>query len=437
MTTTLRSHPRPGHILPVLLVAVACAGEPVSESAADAAAGDATATSPAADVVVGDRSVGCLEDPACINRLHPDLPMVAEAEPGQRIVFHGRDAFDLTLDRDGPASAPAKPYEGSGIVHALTGPVAIAGARAGDVIAVTIESLEPDSIGWTEASPFGFAGDQFGTPTYFIVWRMDDDHATSEALPGVRVPNASFPGVVTTLPDRALLNEALAREAALLEAGGTLLPPDPTDAAPADVCGGEGARSAECLRTIPPREHGGNMDIRYMTTGTTVYLPCLVDGCGLAVGDFHYAQGDGEVAGTAIEMGGTLTVTARIADDPPDLTHGPHYGGPSSVLGIPSERFHATTGFPLKEAGSVPANLAYLESPRVAELENLGADVHLAARNALAAMLDYIVEEYGYTRTEAYMIASVAVDMRIGQLVDVPNVGVTAILPLDIFVGRE
>ena len=107
------------------------------------------------------------------------------------------------------------------------------------------------------------------------------------------------------------------------------------------------------------------------------------------------------------------------------------------MLAIPSERFHATTGFPLKEAGEVPANLAYLESQKLAGLTNLSADIHLAARNALRAMLDYIVAEYGYTRTEAYMIASVAVDMRIGQLVDVPNVGVTAILPLDIFVDRE
>ena len=107
------------------------------------------------------------------------------------------------------------------------------------------------------------------------------------------------------------------------------------------------------------------------------------------------------------------------------------------MLRIPSERFHAVTGFPIKEEGSVPANLSYLESPKVSGLANLSADIHLAARNALTAMIDYIVDEYGYTRTEAYMIASVAVDMRIGQLVDVPNVGVTAILPLDIFVGRE
>ncbi len=390
-----------------------------------------------ADVTVGDRSVSCAEDPACINRLHPDIPMVAKADPGERIVFLGRDAFDLTLDPDKFSSAKTNPREGIGIVHALTGPVHVNGAKAGDVLAVTIEAMEPDNVGWTEAGPFGFAGDQFGTDGRFIVWRINGDYAVSDALPGVRIPNASFPGVVTTLPGDELLADVLARENQLLESGGAVLSPDPDEAEPAMLCGKDGTKPSECLRTIPPREHGGNMDIRYITTGTTVYLPCFIDGCGLAVGDFHYAQGDGEVAGTAIEMGGRMTVTARIVEDPPDLSHGPHYEGPASVLRIPSQRFYAVTGFPLKDKDSVPADLAYLDSPKVAGLRNLSADINLAARNALAAMIDYIVSEYGYDRTQAYMIASIAVDLRIGQLVDVPNVGVTAVLPLDIFVGRD
>jgi len=390
-----------------------------------------------AEIAVGDRSVSCAEDPACINRLHPEIPMVAKADPGERIVFLGRDAFDLTLDPDKFSSAKSIPREGVGIVHALTGPVFINGAEAGDVLAVTIQAMEPDKVGWTKAGPFGFAGDQFGTDERFIVWRINDDYAVSDALPGVRIPNASFPGVVTTLPGEKLLADVLARETQLLESGGVVMNPDPDEAYPAMLCGVEGTKPSECLRTIPPREHGGNMDIRYITTGTTVYLPCYIDGCGLAVGDFHYAQGDGEVAGTAIEMGGKMTVTARIVEDPPNLSRGPHYEGPVSVLGIPSKRFYAVTGFPLKEKDSVPANLAYLDSKKIAGLRNLSSDINLAARNALAAMIDYIVSEYGYDRTQAYMIASVAVDMRIGQLVDVPNVGVTAILPLDIFVGRD
>jgi formamidase len=390
-----------------------------------------------AEIVVGDRSMSCADDPACINRLHPEIPMIAKADPGERIVFVGRDAFDLTLDPDKFSSAKAMPREGLGIVHALTGPVFIKGARAGDVLAVTIEAIEPADVGWTEAGPFGFAGDQFGTEERFIVWRINDDYAVSDALPGVRIPNASFPGVVTTLPGDALLSKVLERETQLLESGGAVMNPDPDEAKPALLCGIEGTKPSECLRTIPPREHGGNMDIRYITTGTTVYLPCYIDGCGLAVGDFHYAQGDGEVAGTAIEMGGRMTVTARVAEDPPNLSHGPHFEGPASVLRIPSERFYAVTGFPLKEKDSVPADFAYLDSPKIAGLSNLSRDINLAARNALDAMIDYIMSKYGYDRPQAYMIASVAVDMRIGQLVDVPNVGVTAVLPLDIFVGRD
>ena len=77
--------------------------------------------------------------------------------------------------------------------------------------------------------------------------------------------------------------------------------------------------------------------------------------------------------------------------------------------------------------------MAYLNSPVVAGLENLSNDINLAARNAIAGIVDYIVATYGYDRQQAYVIASVAVDVRIGQLVDVPNVGVTAVLPLDIF----
>lgn len=398
---------------------------------------NAAAEISAGEIVVGDLSVGCAEDRACMNRLHPDIPMIAEAAPGQRIIFNSRDAFDLTLDPDEFSSAKTNPRRGVGIVHALTGPVSIAGAKAGDVLAVTIESLEPAEVGWTQALPMGFAADQLVTDDLFIVWRLNDNYAVSDALPGVRIPNNSFPGVVTTLPGKELLADVLERETRLLKSGGAVFNPDADEAKPAPLCGKGGSKSSECLRTVPPREHGGNMDIRYITAGTTIYLPCLVDGCGLAVGDFHYAQGDGEVAGTAIEMGGSMTVTARITDNPPNLSYGPHYEGPASVLRIPSKRFYAVTGIPLKDKGTIPADLAYLDSPKIAGLSNLSGSINLAARNALAAMIDYIVAEYGYDRTQAYIIASVAVDMRIGQLVDAPNVGVTAVLPLDIFVGRD
>ena len=179
------------------------------------------------------------------------------------------------------------------------------------------------------------------------------------------------------------------------------------------------------------------MDIRYLQSGVTIYLPCFVDGCGLAVGDLHYAQGDGEVAGTALEMDATVTLTVDVLKDGPRLDRGPHYEGPARLLDIPSRRFYATTGFPLKVAGEVPPRSDYLESKKIAELENLSNDLTLASRNALLAMIDHIVDSYGYTREQAYIIASVAVDLRIGQVVDEPNVGVSAVLPLDIFAAPD
>jgi formamidase len=164
-----------------------------------------------------------------------------------------------------------------------------------------------------------------------------------------------------------------------------------------------------------------------------VYLPCQVDGCGLAIGDTHYAQGDGEVSVTAIEMDARVTVRTAIVTDKV-LKRGPHYAGPASLLDIPSTRFYATTGFPIKPQGFVPPWMRYLDADeRVARLANLSNDIALAARNALAEMIDYLVATRGLTREQAYILCSVAVDLRIGQLVDAPNVGVTAILPLDIF----
>ncbi|MDH4072465.1 MAG: acetamidase/formamidase family protein [Gammaproteobacteria bacterium] len=387
-----------------------------------------------ADIVIGGGGASCAEDSACINRLHPEIPMVARARPGERIVLRGRDAADIHVDPDEYSVAETNPRDGFGVVHPLVGPVYIEGAVPGDVLAVTIEAIDPGATGWTSASPFGFAGDAVGTENRFIVWRLNADYAETDALPGIRIPNASFPGVIATMPGPALLRAALDREARLRDAGGAVYTPDAALAEPSSLCGEEGTKPGECLRTIPPRENGGNMDIRYMKVGSTVYLPCYIEGCGLAIGDFHYAQGDGEVSGTAIEMDADITVTTRVVRNGPDLRYGPHYEGPASLLSIPSSRFYATTGYPLKAEGEVPRDIAYLAGAKIADLPNLSKDLNLAAQNALVAMIDFISARYGYDRTQAYMIASVAVDLRIAQLVDVPNVGVTAILPLDIFV---
>lgn len=414
-------------------IAAAAAALIAAPSAPSLAAG-AQAQEP---LIIGGEGANCIEDPHCINRLHPDIPMTSRAAEGQTIVFRARNAYDEDLDPNTEYVDPRGPGVQFGAVHPLTGPVHIEGARAGDAIAVTLLEIDPGDWAWTRLSSIGVVSDQFEGADDMAVWRLGEDYATSDDLPGVRIPNASFPGVVTTLPGREQLADMLSREAALLDAGGFVFPPDGSFAAPENVCGEGGSHADECLRTIPPREHGGNMDIRYLSSGVTIYLPCYVDGCGLAIGDLHYAQGDGEVSGTAIEMDADVTLTTRIVrGGAARLKAGPHYEGPSRLLNIPSERFYATTGFPLKRAGEVPPRLGYLDSPKAAALENLSMDIDLAARNALMEMINYISSEYGYTREQAYLIASVAVDLRIGQLVDAPNVGVTAILPLDIFVDE-
>ena len=383
-------------------------------------------------LVLGGTGWHCGEDPHCFNRLHPEIPMAARARPGQTILLKSRNSIDAQLDPESSYVDERFSDAVLGTVHPLTGPVHIEGAEPGDVLAVTILDIEPGPFGQTRITGNAFVGDRIPGP-FSVLWRLNRKEAVSEDLPGVRIPNGSFPGIVTVLPGPEQLSATLAREAALAEQGGSSALPEPTHASPVDVCGPKEDRRDACLRTGPPREHGGNMDIRYMGVGVTIYLPCYVAGCGLGVGDLHFAQGDGEVAGTAIEMDADVTLTTALIKDGPALERGPHYEGAARLMDIPSRRFYATTGLPLKTAGEVPPDMAYLNSPNVAGLENLSKDISLAARNALLEIIDYMVETYGLTPEQAYIVASVAVDLRIGQLVDVPNVGVTAILPLDIF----
>lgn len=384
-------------------------------------------------VEIGDNSVLCKDDPDCINRIHPAIPMLKQANPGDTIVFNCRNADDRLLDPNAPEFAREDDAE-IGWVHPLTGPVRINGAEPGDVLKVNIIDVDPGEWAWTITS--GIVSDEV-EGFLMVKWKLGKEFATSEDLPGVKLPNRSFPGVISVLPSVEMHAEMLQREQELYDAGGDVLLPQSKFALPEALCGEEGIYTDECLRTIPPREHGGNLDIRYLQAGSSIYLPCYIDGAGLSIGDPHYIQGDGEVSGTALEMDAVVTVTTEIIKNGPDLSRGPHYEGPSRHLDIPSKTFYATTGFPIKRKDEIPPHLEYLSSENVSDLENLSNDIYLAARNALLEMIDYISSTYGYSKLQAYIITSVAVDIRIGQLVDTPNVGVTAVLPLDIFETKK
>ncbi|MGF1526825.1 MAG: acetamidase/formamidase family protein [Candidatus Competibacterales bacterium] len=382
-------------------------------------------------VVIAKQGDHCADDPNCFNRFHPAIPAAVTARPGQHLVFETRDALDSDLGIDSvPEDLAALDLT---LVHPMTGPVAIEGAERGDVLAVTLVDIEPDEYGYTVIIPgTSFLRDRFTEP-FIANWRLDRLEATSEQIPGVAIPFNGFMGSVGVLPGEPELENILAREQQLQEVGGVVLTPEPAGALPKEICGPEGSHKDSCLRTIPPRENGGNLDVKQMQVGTTVLLPCFVDGCGLFVGDVHFAQGDGEVSGTPNEMGARVTVVTEVRKGGGELVKVPHFEGGEQLKKLAPSAFYATTGFPLKEAGEVPPHLAYLDSEELPPLENLSEDLAQAARNALIEMLDYMVATYDLTPEQALVVASVAVDLRIGQLVDVPNYTVSAILPLTIF----
>jgi formamidase len=386
-------------------------------------------------VVVVKMGSHCSDDPNCFNRYHPNIKPVARASPGQVVVIQTRDAFDSNLNLE--STAEDVTALDLNLVHPMTGPIFVEGAVRGDVLAVTLLDIEPDQYGYTVIVPgFGFLRDRFPNP-YIVNWKLDRVAAISDQIPNVRVPIAAFMGSVGVLPGDPETDTFLKRETELASAGGAALPPQPIGALPADICGPEGSDKDRCLRTIPPRENGGNMDVKQMQVGTTLLLPCFVDGCGLFVGDVHFAQGDGEVSGTAIEMGARVTVRVDVRKGQGTQIKVPQFEGGAQLKTIAPSKFYATVGLPLKGAGEVPVYVTYIDGEKIGPLTNLSEDLTLAARNALIEMIDYMVRQHKLTPEQAYVVASVAVDLRVSQVVDVPNFIVSAFLPLEIFTEGE
>jgi acetamidase/formamidase len=174
-------------------------------------------------------------------------------------------------------------------------------------------------------------------------------------------------------------------------------------------CGVLGVSPAEpgLHSVVPPRRVGGNLDTRQLGPGATLYLPVEVEGALFGVGDTHAAQGDGEVCGTAIE--GAMSVALRLTvrrdldvDTPQFDVRRPLERPAAAAAG-----YHATTG--------------------------VGPDLMKAARQSIEAMIAYLERYHALSREQAYALCSVAVDLRISEIVDVPNWVVSAFLPNDLF----
>jgi formamidase len=331
------------------------------------------------------------------NRWHPDLEPIAEVFPGEEIRLETEDGLDRQLTRESSHADAGRLDLGLG--HPLTGPVYVKGAQPGDLLEIELLAYETADFGTTAVIPgFGYLADLFTDP-YLVKWDIAAGLARAEELPGVAVPEDAFAGVIGVSPSRERLAAIRGREEALAGRGQPVADPMPEGAKP--------PQAADGLRTIPPRELGGNLDVRQLVAGSRLWLPVDVAGALFSIGDLHFAQGDGEVCGTAIEVAGAVTVRFGLVEGVAGRSRFPTFETPAR----PARRSFATTGIPV----------------------DVGMDLNTAAREALLEMIDHLERTHGFARPAAYALCSVAVDLRVSEVVDVPYPLVSALLPLDVF----
>src|SRR5712671_2063119 len=300
-----------------------------------------------------DRSKPLAEEPHLgHNRYHPDIEPIAEIGEGEEIALETRDALDGQI-RHGMTTADLAAIE-AGVVHPLTGPVFVKGAMPGDMLEIEFTDIIAQPTAFSAIMPgLGFLRDVFADP-FLVHWQIREGWATSAEIPGVRVPGAPFMGVSAVAPSADKLRDWTAREQRVIIAGGFALPPDPAGAVPAGACGLAG------LRTLPPRENGGNFDVKQLTRGAKLFLPVFKEGGLFSTGDGHFAQGDGEVCVTAVEMGATAVVRFKVHKGLADTRKftSPVFSRTSYFIdpryAVP-ERFLGVMGMPINQEGEIEA----------------------------------------------------------------------------------
>jgi acetamidase/formamidase len=293
------------------------------------------------------------------NSIEPAL----EIESGETVQLYVRDASDEQI------------HEGSGVedvakldfshVNPVSGPVFVKGAQPGDVLEVELLAFEARDWGWTAIIPgFGLLADEFPDP-WLRIAEVDAAAGIVRFGDKVTLPHRPFPGT---------LGVAM---------------PEP------------GEHSI-----VPPSRFGGNMDVKHLRRGVTLFLPVGVEGALFSLGDTHAAQGDGEVCGTAVETAMDVILRLTVRRD----------------FSIDAPQFHLPPG-----AGVEDARTSFHVCTGV------GPDLMECARDAVRATIAHLGERYGLDREEAYAVASVAADLRIHEAVDAPNWVVGAFIPEAIF----
>ena len=351
------------------------------------------------------------------NRWNRDLPPVATVQQGAAVQFLCRDALDVgdairTLNVDGVLTLDL------GLIHPLSGPVAIDGAEPGDMLEVEIVDVAPlVDFGYVVISPalglFGGLRPESLAP----LAQFTEASQLSDPFPG-RVPSAipadqpfnSGAPFVQLFTFEKGQNTGFASFTGSDTGTHARIPLAPF----MGTCGVAPLRRG-MYRTVPPNVSGGmggNFDIKQFTRGSRVYYPVYTEGALFSVGDGHMAQGDGEVCVTAIETLMAVTCIFRVIKN--------------SVIESPRAIIPAAD----------PSQLALTHDMLTSgyfHTTGFGPDLMDNTKRAVRDMIDWLVQAQGLSLHEAYAICSVAGDLKISEVVDVPNWAVSMSVPRGIF----
>ncbi|CAF0981282.1 unnamed protein product [Adineta ricciae] len=368
------------------------------------------------------------------NRWHPDIPSVVSVRRNEIFRIECVDWTGGQIQNNDSAD-DVKNVDLTRI-HYLSGPIEVEDTHPGDLLVVDILDVGPlSSSMWGFTGIFdrknggGFLSDYYPHARK-VIWDFQGIYATSRHIKDVRFAGLTHPGIIGCAPSYDLLHHWNKREKDLINQCSHLHHKDAVLANPPNEKNALLGQlkyqdnkdlwkkiANEGARTIPPREHGGNNDIKNISRGSRVYLPVYVKGAKLSLGDIHFSQGDGEISFCgAIEMSGYIDLHIDV------IKNG------MSRLSITN---------PLIQPGPIePRYSKYLTFQGISvddENKQHFLDATLAYRQACRAAIRYLTH-FGYSEEQIYcLLAAAPIEGRISSIVDVPNACCTLSLPSEIF----
>ena len=374
-----------------------------------------------------DLSQSAYDNDMIHNRWHPDIPMVAMVKPGADFIVECVDWTGGQI-KNNDSATDVRDVDLTQ-VHFLSGPIGVEGAEPGDLLVVDFLDIGAfDHSLWgfngffSKKNGGGFLTDHFPQAQKSI-WDISGMFTKSRHVPGVSFAGLIHPGLIGCLPSKPLLDTWNKREGDLIATNPTRTPPlaVPPYAKTAHMGRLKGKAkddaAATGARTVPPREHGGNCDIKDLSRGARCYFPVYVKGGGLSMGDLHFSQGDGEITFCgAIEMAGWVHLKVELIK------------GGVAKYGIKNPIFKPSPITPNYNDHLIFEGISVDEGGKQHYL-----DVHIAYRQACLNAIEYMTK-FGFSRAQAHAILGTApVQGHISGVVDIPNACATLWLPTEIF----